>query len=268
MDTAFQDFWVTDIHFVIHRAAEPNQGNRSLCYPDRYTMVYCLSGKGSFRTDGKTILMLPGDVCLLPPGNSRAYQADPEDPWHFISVSFCLSFPEPAPTSTKAVYFPDAPAAVRGLFLQLSATWQQKDIFYKLQCRTGIQQILHQLFARHLEAAKPVPLPIAAAKQYIQQHFTQTIDLDRLAAEAGFSQSHFRKLFTLHIGRSPKQYILYLRLSKARDLLSSGSFRIAETAAACGFQNEFYFSTLFKQAYGCSPLAYRSKLSDVFREEP
>ena len=69
----YSDFWVTDVVFVLQRAAEPNQGNRSLCYPDRYTLVYCLSGKGSFRTDGKTIHMRPNDVCLLPAGNMRAY---------------------------------------------------------------------------------------------------------------------------------------------------------------------------------------------------
>ena len=254
----FSDFWVTDVVFVLQRAAEPNQGNRSLCYPDRYTLVYCLSGTGSFRTDGKTIHMRPNDVCLLPAGNMRAYCADAEDPWQYISSSFRLTFAADPPKSTQAIYFPQTTAA-GALFLELVAAWQQKGDLYKLRSRTLLQQILLLLFTSQLASADTAPASIVAARQYIQAHFTQAIDLDALAANAGFSLSHFRKLFTAHTGRSPKQYILYLRLSKAKDLLSSDSIRVGEAAALCGFQNEFYFSNLFKQTYGCSPTAYQKR---------
>lgn len=118
-----------------------------------------------------------------------------------------------------------------------------------------------ELLTRQLEATHAAPASVVAAQKYIQGHFTEPIRLDWLAEEAGFSLSHFRKLFTAHTGRSPKQYILYLRLSKAKDLLSSDSIRIAEAAALCGFRNEFYFTNLFRQTYGLSPAAYRKQKS-------
>ena len=260
------DFWATDVIFVLQRAAEPGQGNHNLCYPDRYTLVYCLSGQGSFRTDGKTIPMHPNDVCLLPAGNVRAYTADLMDPWQYISCSFRLDFSADAPQATQAIHFPNTPTAVGTLFSELSATWQQKGDLYKLRSRTMLQQILLLLLTRQLEVTNAAPASIVAARQYIQENFTRDIDLNALAANAGFSLSHFRKLFTAHTGRSPKQYILYLRLSKAKDLLSSDSIRVGEAAALCGFQNEFYFSNLFKQTFGCSPTAYqRRKVSEPNR---
>ena len=258
MNILESDFWVTRVQFVVDRAAEPGSGNRKLSYPDDYVLVFCLEGAGLSLTDGKQITMHKNDVCLLPPENVREYNADREDPWHVISVSFRLDFRgDKVPDSTEAIHFPDGGNAVRELFQELSAAWQEKDALYDLKCRTIIQQLLLLLLKARLDAASAAPAGIVAARQYIRQHFTEEISLDKLAAQAGFSSSHFRKLFTAHVGMSPKQFVLYLRLSKAKNLLASNSFRVGEVAGLCGFRNEFYFSDLFKRTYGLSPKDYR-----------
>jgi AraC family transcriptional regulator len=58
--------------------------------------------------------------------------------------------------------------------------------------------------------------------------------------------------------RLPACHIIQARIDKARDLLGQGDLDVKEVAARCGFDNEYYFSRLFRKVTGTTPSRYRS----------
>ena len=85
------------------------------------------------------------------------------------------------------------------------------------------------------------------------------LTIANISEAAGFSEVHFRKLFKIYYGVSPKQYVQNLRLGRAKKLLESTNDPISKIAGSCGFSTIFYFSKLFKDKVGCSPYEYRER---------
>ncbi|MFA7230146.1 MAG: AraC family transcriptional regulator [Victivallaceae bacterium] len=79
------------------------------------------------------------------------------------------------------------------------------------------------------------------------------------AAAIGISYPHFRRLFRKHTGSPPGQYMIECRLRGAASQLLRSDTQISVIAENCGFEDEFYFSRLFKQHYQLSPLNYRKE---------
>lgn len=100
---------------------------------------------------------------------------------------------------------------------------------------------------------------IVQSKLFIDDHFSEPINLDDIADEAYFSKFHFIRLFKKTYGKTPHQYLTYVRIQKARILLEAGS-SVSETCFSVGFDGVNSFSGLFKQYNGCSPLAYQQKM--------
>ena len=73
------------------------------------------------------------------------------------------------------------------------------------------------------------------------------------------SQSHFTRIFKEITGEAPQQYIIKIRIERAKELLSFTDKNIAEIADATGFKDQNYFSRIFKKNVGMTPSEYRKK---------
>ena len=82
------------------------------------------------------------------------------------------------------------------------------------------------------------------------------LDLKTLSRESGYSKSHLIRLFR-GIGRTPHQYILDLRLEKARVLMLKRSFSLMDIAYECGFSSHPHFTRVFRQRFRMTPQAFR-----------
>jgi len=87
---------------------------------------------------------------------------------------------------------------------------------------------------------------------FLSDRYTDEISIDALARRFKLSCPHFRRLFRAHTGRSPKEFVTSLRISKAKELLSHGH-PIKEVADLVGYEDIFYFMRVFKKATGISP---------------
>ena len=97
------------------------------------------------------------------------------------------------------------------------------------------------------------------AVQWLADHFAEKVSVDRLAAHMGYSRARLFTLFKDHTGVSPNDYLVRLRIGKAKDMLSSGSSPVKTIATVCGFSDAQYFSRIFKRQTGLTPLSYRTK---------
>ena len=97
------------------------------------------------------------------------------------------------------------------------------------------------------------------AEMYLQEHYQQTVSLNKLAAIANISPIYFHKLFTAYFHKTPNQYLLDLRIAHAKLKLLEEDFSLSSIAMECGFTSQSYFCNRFKNLTGLTPLQYRRK---------
>ena len=69
----------------------------------------------------------------------------------------------------------------------------------------------------------------------------------------------FIRSFKRYTGVTPLQYITTIRINKAKELLKDSGYSIQEIGSLVGYDNQLYFSRMFKKQTGCSPSQYREK---------
>ncbi len=94
-------------------------------------------------------------------------------------------------------------------------------------------------------------------KQYIREHIDEPLNREVLAAVAGFSVSHFHRIFTAYVGENMAGYVRRVRLERAGRKLRMGAVDITEVALAAGYDTHAAFSKAFKQQFGLSPSEFR-----------
>ena len=99
---------------------------------------------------------------------------------------------------------------------------------------------------------------IVQAKLFMDENFQDDIDLDSIADEAFFSKFHFIRLFKMVYGKTPHQYLISVRIEKARLLLQS-DMRIADICFAVGFDSISSFTGLFKRMTSTTPSFYQKQ---------
>lgn len=98
---------------------------------------------------------------------------------------------------------------------------------------------------------------IYPAIQYLENNYSSPdLTNQTLADQCSISEVYFRKLFTEQYGITPRQYIIDLRISKAKQLLTDGILKISHISEECGFSNPYHFSRLFKEKTGLTPTEY------------
>lgn len=95
------------------------------------------------------------------------------------------------------------------------------------------------------------------ALEYIEEYFTESILVEEIAAFIGLSTDYFSRMFKQYTGLTPVEYIRYIRLAKAAELLQQPDISIADVAMKVGFEDQGYFSRQFKQVMGVSPSAFQ-----------
>lgn len=104
----------------------------------------------------------------------------------------------------------------------------------------------------------------------MDSHFSESIDLDNIADEAYFSKFHFIRLFKTIYRQTPHQYLIQVRVERAKELLRQGR-SVSETCAAVGFESITSFTGLFKKLTHQSPSVFQAahfKRADEIRKEP
>ncbi len=98
---------------------------------------------------------------------------------------------------------------------------------------------------------------ILLLQDYLETYLSQTIRVGDLASLCGISIAGFSSRFKVSTGMTPYQYLLNMRIKKAKHLLSTSSMPIAEVAVQCGFVDQAHLTSTFRRYTGIQPSVYR-----------
>jgi AraC-like DNA-binding protein len=127
------------------------------------------------------------------------------------------------------------------------------------ECR--VQALALDAVGSALDAAPPLNLAIERllpALRYMDDHVTVMPSLAEIARTVHVSPEHFHRLFRARFHTTPFEYLLGRRLALARTLLTEGKLSVKEVAVACGYDDPYYFSRLFRQRHGYPPRAVQA----------
>ena len=123
---------------------------------------------------------------------------------------------------------------------------------YKLQeiVETFSESMFNYIPSRNSELIKKAML-------YISEHFSNPLTLEEVAAYVHLHPSYFSTLFKSSTGSSFKEYLNMVRIEESKRLLSNTDYSIIDIAVAVGFEDQSYFSKVFKKYTGLTPKQFR-----------
>ena len=120
----------------------------------------------------------------------------------------------------------------------------------------GLQLVRHAGEAKHVVAPRRGGLAPGVRRRILERMDANTsahLSIDELAREAGLSPGHFARAFKHSVGRAPHQYLMMLRLERARRLLEAPESVLSAIALEAGFADQAHFTRAFKRQYGITP---------------
>ncbi len=224
---------------------------------DFVDMTYIFEGRVTYTINGIPYEAEKGDLFCIPRKSLRHAEIDPDNPmaayasnlWLFDLNGKDVSLP--FPIHNKIGIHDD----LLSLYQELNFEWTQKKPGYAMKVRGIFLNILHKYFRilYYKDTAENVDIHIKKALRKINECYYTTINVEGLAKTVDLNPSYFGTLFKKHTGSSVKEYVNRIRISNAENMLASGEFSIAEAAYKCGFEDNFYFSKVFKKIKGYPP---------------
>lgn len=140
-----------------------------------------------------------------------------------------------------------------------------RDMAMKLWASSVILETLRSLMALESPettqegAGSNLTAQIYRVIKHINRHYSEPLDAEECAKKANMSYSYFSRSFKRITGKSFKEYLNFVRVSHADQLLYSGDKGITEIAMECGYNNVSYFISVYKKMKGQTPLKLRKK---------
>ncbi|MBD2864313.1 AraC family transcriptional regulator [Paenibacillus oceani] len=154
----------------------------------------------------------------------------------------------------------------------MSREWLRPGASDALYVKTLFYQFLYelqsQLREQGIQAVKPDP--VAQAIRYMQHNYRKPITLETLAGLLDLNTRQFLRMFKSRLNTSPIDYLIQIRMNKAKELLLHSEFTLKHIAEWVGYSDSYYFSRIFKKVEGVSPSGYKehARRSDNRRNNP
>jgi AraC-like DNA-binding protein len=238
---------------------------------DYYLIHTVFDGEGSFESGGKRHACRAGDTFVIFPGTLFCYQADRHVPWTYAWVALKGQLAgellgQVGITKEKPVIHSDNLEELHHLYEKTRVSFRQSPYPHleSLEASGWLRLLLHH-FGYANRSLLPVPsqeMPdvidrqIDQAIRWISLQYHQQLSIDHMASTLGYHRAHLSKAFKIRTGISPKQYLMKVRMNKAKELLR-GNLTIDQVASSVGFNDALYFSKQFRRWSGMSPSEYR-----------
>ena len=230
---------------------------------NHYIFHYVISGTGTLFADdenGNTTewQVKSGQGFMLFPGQVNTYIADSKLPWEYTWVEFDGLRAREIVTSAglspnEPVYHASSKELRNQMMdemLYLSRHSEESPFHLIGHLYLFLDYFMRSAATVHVKQNGSIRnFYIKEALSYIEQNFQNDISVEDISAFCGLNRSYFGKIFHDTIGRSPQEFLISYRMTKATELLKITSLSIADIGNAVGYPNQLHFSRAFKNVY-------------------
>ena len=259
------DLFITDIGY--YPKARFHYRERS-AGSSQFILIYCVEGKGEIRLNKTTNLVSADHFFIIPAGMSHAYHSDEQNPWSIYWIHFSglksgnysrFSGQPLAIERGKTSRVNDRVDLFSELFRNLDRGFSIETLEYVNLCLPHLLASFTHLSQFRLIKESCEKDPVAQSINFMLEQVAKKLKLEDIAVETGLSVSHYSRLFLNRTGHSPIDYFIQLKIQRACRLLDNSGWMIADVAHEMGFDDQFYFSRVFRKVMGMSPGEYRKR---------
>ncbi len=244
---------------------------------DELEIIYVKSGFLTVNISGENYIGKPGDAFVVSPGNLHfmGSQTGTVDYFTFLFPLKYIAFRSDDMLDDKLIeplnsghlmISPEIKDTVKEQCEQLARVYaaeidkSESKITSQIRKKIVLLQFIHELWKKGFIVENDTTGRNTVEKEmvsYIQQNYTGKILLREFGEQFHLSEKYISRYFKEHFHITLSQYVTYLRLEHAKQMLQETDISVTEVAMQSGYQNISYFIRSFKKTYGVSPLKYR-----------
>lgn len=229
-----------------------------------YLVSYTISGTGYLTYDDKQYTLRPGQAFFIDCNKYHSYRTDEADLWNMVwlhiygatSVGYYGEFTKvnsspviPLSPSTNIV------SNIRQIIDMHEKSIQNVEVYTSLIILDVLTELL--LCAHSDLPEYSAPNDISMIIDYLSKHYSKKVKLDDLASEFSLNKYHLHRAFKQITGCTPNEYLIRIRITRAKQLLCETDTSVREVAEQVGVDNTSHFINLFKAHEGVTPSSFR-----------
>lgn len=210
-------------------------------------LILPIHGMLYIETDYKKLTLEDDHLFFLPPDCEHTFRANKSNEFLVLDISNNIvnKYDMEKLIGGKEILFDDKWKSIRYLFLNEADNRKSSSSLTNLF-----------LYCYDFIADESMPDSI----KYINEHFTEDIDLKKLAGIEHYNISYYSEWFKNKMKVSPVEYIQNLRVKKAKELLLNSNFTILQISQMVGYEHNSSFTKVFKNLEKISPVEFRKKI--------
>ncbi len=235
---------------------------RSRIHAELFSIEFVLEGSMLFVQDGKKYQVDGGSVFFVHPGRNNEFRTGPGKSCHKLAVAIsggCLSrVLNTSGLSEVDVLKLDEPDEFEKIIRRGALELEERTPGFRQRAFLLCNEIFY-LLTQNLHHAS-LPVKLREALDLMEFQLATPLTLNDICSQLKISPSSLGRLFKEHLGETPIEHLISMRMAEAESLLNDMEmgYSIKEISRRVGYSNQLYFSAEFKKRFGMSPGNYRS----------
>lgn len=252
--------YLTDVGFFPKAKAHYREREEGA---EQYILVYCVDGKGTIEVNDKVYHLKKADAFCIPKDRSHRYYADEKEPWSILWVHFKGDSIQFYPLDECRVVHVDSRQSENRITVFFKLLFRVLERNYTLGNFIYIAQILSLILAEiyyreKVEESTTRDRHVTMVIRFMYRNLYRNLTLEEISREVQLSKSYLNAIFKNQTGRSPVEFFIHMKMQEACKLLKSSNLYVYEVSSQLGYEDQYYFSRIFKKVVGVSPKDYRN----------
>jgi AraC family transcriptional regulator, arabinose operon regulatory protein len=229
-----------------------------------YRLTLTVSGQAEVHKGKERYISKPGSMYFFPPRKTGFIINKSDMEWKHIYIHFTGSDVDnllsKAGSCSKNVWHTTNPGEIQNLFESIVHNCLEQSDSSQVVCDSYLRILLIKLNSMILDSNEHSSTSrhnYLKCYNYIRNNFSEIVSIGDISEKCCISNIYLCRLFKKYAKTSPMAYVTKLKMNKAALLLMQTDYSIKQISIMLAFDNQYYFSRVFKRAYGISPANYR-----------
>lgn len=245
------------IRYIISGTTKPFPTYKNNRPPTKkhFIFEYVISGKGYIFIKGAWHTLEAGNMYIVGKNDARNFYSDAKDPMHKIWCSFASEYIETMLVNygiSSGVYRVNVKDFFDCIYEISKSELPEKEKLLR------VADNIHKIILATAASQSATPSLCTQIENELISSVYSSVDLNELAEKFFISRAHLIRLFKQHRGITPYQFLLGEKIKIAKALLATTQMSVKSISDKLCFADEHYFSHLFKEKTGLSPLKYKA----------